>query len=104
MDGAESSKYSTVSKKNTKVDVNEQMDNLMTSAFGNDVNLMRNQPAIDAEYIKKQFLKENGLEHIDVELHAYLSVNTLRETITEVLYPIMSKARGESEFAKGLAE
>ena len=44
----------------------------------------------------------NNLEAIDESLHAYISVTTVKELITDILAPVMVKARDESEFVKTL--
>ena len=59
-------------------------------------------PLIDPREIKRKFLLANNLEEIDESLHAYISVTTVQEIITDILAPVMLKARNESEFVKNL--
>lgn len=52
-----SSKMSSISKKKTdldlNLDMNEKVDNMMTGAFGQNMNANKNEPIIDADYIKR---------------------------------------------------
>jgi hypothetical protein len=53
---------------------------------------------MDAREVKRRFLQANNLDSIDESLHAYLSITTIKEIITEILGPVMVKAKDESEF------
>jgi hypothetical protein len=59
-------------------------------------------PLVDPSEIKRRFLLANNLEAIDESMHAYISVTTVKEIITDILAPVMLKARNESAFIQEL--
>ena len=48
----------------------ELVDNAMTSAFGNDYNMLHkknDEPLIAVDRIKESFMKANGIDAIDID-------------------------------------
>lgn len=55
---------------------------------------------MDHNEVKARFLKESNLDYIDESLHVYLSISMLEKTVTDILGPILERAKEESVFAK----
>jgi len=59
---------------------------------------------LDVNEIKRKFLEESNLDHIDESLHVYLSISMLEKTVTDILGPILVRAKEESVFVKDARE